>query len=389
MRPFTPLRRSVRSTRAPIDAHAPSSRGPASSRRGRSKSPAQRASPNDGSEEADEEDKKKKRDEKERDIKLFKEMLQACTAGSIYDAVNFNCPVRIRRASAVVVLQLALTFGTLAAARVHFTAAASNDVARGNLTYANHTTPTCPGAAGAAGALDSKLAVSTSAHFTILVLTVVLMMWVRSDIVAAKRCLWIRTRETRVFGGLLLALVFSVLWGNMKAAQWTFESGGSHFDAILNGLVLLFILDLDEKCEGLLHGFIWGDTPLLLLEEEAAALRAAAAGEIEIDEEDAWFRDCLNQSLLAFLGASEAVDLLACATDWAAGHPCHHPSLVQETMILLEDVRKVWVWVWQMTDGQFPGVHASSGAAFVLIVFASAALAKKPKSQENHQGTDF
>jgi hypothetical protein len=167
----------------------------------------------------------------------------------VHDAVNFNCPVRIRRASAVVVLQLALTFGTLAAARVHFTAAASNDVARGNLTYANHTTPTCPGAAGAAGALDSKLAVSTSAHFTILVLTVVLMMWVRSDIVAAKRCLWIRTRETRVFGGLLLALVFSVLWGNMKAAQWTFESGGSHFDAILNGLVLLFILDLDEGRE--------------------------------------------------------------------------------------------------------------------------------------------
>ena len=38
---------------------------------------------------------------------------------------------------------------------------------------------------------------------------------------------------------------------NISAAFWTIASGGSTFEAILNGVTFLIILEIDEKCEGM------------------------------------------------------------------------------------------------------------------------------------------
>jgi hypothetical protein len=53
------------------------------------------------------------------------------------------------------------------------------------------------------------------------------------------------------FWGLFLPI--TVVMGNETATRWTFQSGGSYFEAILNSLTFYVILDLDEKLAGLLY----------------------------------------------------------------------------------------------------------------------------------------
>jgi hypothetical protein len=212
---------------------------------------------------------------------LEKQTLQACTAGSVYDAVNFNHPTAIHQACLVVIIQIILTCGTVAAAHGHFAAEAMD---KADIARATAHAPTCVGqgqhrtvqCGDPPSSLSTGHTLSTAELATIFLLDCVLLLWVRNDSRTVGICLRIKTRATKVFGGLLFVLECAVLLGNTASMLWTYGAGGSTYDMIMNGVALLMILDLDEKFgnDYLAHG---------ILDDELTVMRASAAGDIQLE----------------------------------------------------------------------------------------------------------
>jgi hypothetical protein len=206
------------------------------------------------------------------------------TEGSVYRLINPKCLPHFRVTAIVcVLLQLILVIGSTQLAYLHFVEEAPKDISCQGLRYKNVTIPTCPSdvpelfnpffaiAKTNHSALDYKdqdlakaLARDTAIELrratnemptqsgVVFAITLfVILCWGADDVALAflSSVTGVFTIDPlmALFGIALLILYSFVFYGCYLTGLWSFQAGGSDFDTVMNTLVLLMVLDLDEK----------------------------------------------------------------------------------------------------------------------------------------------